>query len=84
MCVMNSPMLPIPNPTDWMTTEAAAALLGVSRRTVERLSAGYRPRLTPYKPYGIRGERIPTMYWRAEVNALVDARSIALPAKEGK
>ncbi len=79
MCDMKQDTLPIPNPTDWLTTKAAAFLLGVSRRTVERLTD--KGVLTAYRPYGAPKEAVPAMYWRAQVNAVLDARiSLAVRA----
>ncbi len=79
MCDMKQNTLPIPNPTDWMTTKAAAFLLGVSPRTVERLAE--RGTLTAYRPYGVQKEKRPVMFWRPEVNAVVDARVILAATK---
>lgn len=73
MCDMKQEMLPIPNPTEWLTTKAAAFLLGVSRRTVERLTE--KGVLTAYRPYGAPMENVPAMYWRPELNSVVDART---------
>jgi excisionase family DNA binding protein len=74
MCDMNQHPLPIPNPTDWLTVKAVAALLGVSPRTVERLAE--KGTLTAYRPYGAPKEKTPAMFWRDEVNKVVDARTV--------
>lgn len=79
MCDMKQDTLPIPNPTDWMTTKAAAFLLGVSPRTVERLAE--KGVLTAYGPYGAPKEKVPAMFWRPQVNAVVDARTALSVAK---
>lgn len=69
---MDNQVLPLPNPTDWMTMGAAAFLLGVSRMTVVRM---IRQRtLTAYRPYGAPKEQAPPMLWRPEVNRVLDAR----------
>ncbi len=81
MCDMKQVTLPIPNPTDWMTTKAVAFLLGVSPRTVERLAE--KGVLTPYRPYGSAREKVPAMFWRPQVNTVVDAR-IALAATKNQ
>lgn len=78
MCDMKQDT-PIPNPTDWMTTKAAAFLLGVSPRTVERLAE--KGTLTAYRPYCAIREKVPAMFWRPQVNAVVDARLILAAAE---
>lgn len=78
---MNQPTLPIPNATEWLTTKAAAFLLGVSPRTVERLAE--RGALKAYRPYAAPKEKAPAMFWRAAVNELVDARA-KIAATTGK
>lgn len=73
MCVMKQQQtLPLPNPGDWITTKGAAFLLGVSRRTVERLAE--KGALTPYRPYGALGEVTPVLFWREQVNEVLTAR----------
>lgn len=72
MCDMKRDTLPIPNPTDWLTTKGAAFLLGMSPRSVERMVE--RGALRAYRPYGAPKEKAAAMFWRAEVNAVVDAR----------
>jgi excisionase family DNA binding protein len=63
---------PIPNPTEWLTLAGAAFLLGVHKTTVTRMArAGV---LTGYRPYGAPKERRAVMFWRAEVNKVLDAR----------
>jgi len=47
---MNNQTLPVPNPNDWSTYSGAAALLGVSTRTVKRMVADGR--LRAYAPIG--------------------------------
>lgn len=69
---MNQQPLPIPNPTDWLSVKGAAFLLGVSPRTVERLAE--KGTLKAYRPYGAPKENPAAMFWRDDVNAVVDAR----------
>lgn len=71
----HDPQLPIPNPDDWLTRNAAAEILGVDPATVTRMvTAG---RLTAYCPRGGNGEQRPTLYWLPEVRTLAEARRIA-------
>lgn len=72
MLDMNPHALSIPNPTDWLSVKGAAFLLGVSPRTVERLAV--KGTLTAYRPYGAPQEKPAPMFWRDEVNKVVDAR----------
>jgi excisionase family DNA binding protein len=74
MLDMKQDTLPLPNPTDWLTTKAAAWLLGMSTRSVERMVE--RGVLRAYRPYGAQKEKVPAMFWRPEVNAVVDARTV--------
>jgi excisionase family DNA binding protein len=68
---MNNP-LPLPNPYDWTTVPGAAELLGVDRRTVDRLiDKGVLTGCTPYQ--GKREKRV-VILWRAEVIEVRDAR----------
>lgn len=69
---MNNQTLPIPNPGDWITTMGAAFLLGVSRRTVERMAE--RGTLTAYRPYGAPREVTSVLFWRQQVNDVLTAR----------
>lgn len=69
---MNNQTLPLPNPGDWITTMGAAFLLGVSRRTVERMAE--RGTLKPYRPYGAPKEVTPVLFWRQQVNDVLTAR----------
>lgn len=57
--------LPIPNPADWLTRKGAAQVLDVSERTIERMVS--RGTLTEHRPYGADGERVPGLFWMAEV-----------------
>lgn len=67
--------LPLPNPDEWMTVAAAAALLGVHQRTVLRM---IRARLlVGYTPVPAVGERPVPMLWTAEVERIREARKIA-------
>lgn len=72
MSVMKQQTLPIPNPGDWITTMGAAFLLGVSRRTIERMAE--KGVLTAYRPYGAPDEVTPVLFWRAQVNDVLTAR----------
>lgn len=74
MCDMNNVPLPIPNPTEWMTIAAVAFLLGVSRRSVERYAA--KGVITAYRPYGGPREKTAVMFWRPEIEQVVNARTI--------
>ncbi len=56
---------PVPNPTDWMTRKGAAQVLGVSERTIDRMVS--RGTLAEHRPYGGDGERVPAMFWAADV-----------------
>lgn len=64
--------LAAPNATDWMTINAAAFLLGVHKRTVERMVK--TGTLAGHRAYGAPRERVPIMLWRAQVNEVLDAR----------
>lgn len=70
--------LPLPNPGDWVTTEGAAWLLGVSRRTVERMAAAGT--LTAYRPGAGPIERPPAMFWLPEVARVKEARLLVAGA----
>lgn len=70
---MNNQTLPIPNPGDWLTLNAAAEFLGVSRRTLLRMVE--KRALTAYSPYGGFREKSPTMFWRADVAVVEQART---------
>lgn len=76
---MNVP-LPLPNPQDWASPAYAMGALGVTQQTLWRLSGGAQDnpthlpkRLHRYYPIGATDP----MYWRAEVDALVQARATA-------
>lgn len=69
---MNQPSLPLPNPADWMTVNAAACLLSVDRRTVDRLID--KGTLTVHRPYAGPGEKPPLLLWRDEVLQVMSAR----------
>ncbi len=69
---MNQPTLPMPNPGDWMTVNAAATLLTVDRRTIDRLID--KGTLTVHRPYAGPGEKPPLLLWRAEVLQVMSAR----------
>lgn len=74
MSAMNNLTLPIPNPADWISLRAAAAILNMSTRSVRRMiEAGA---LTGYRPRGFLNEEPPLMLWRAEVLAVRDARRL--------
>lgn len=65
--------LPLPNPGDWMTRQAAANALGCSTRSVERMVAdgvlhGYQPIA------GKREKRVTMILWAPEVDDLAKAR----------
>jgi excisionase family DNA binding protein len=64
--------LPLPNPGDWLTTDGAARLLGVHRRTVMRMAD--RGALTAYEPGTGYGMTAPLMFWAAEVAGVRQAR----------
>lgn len=72
---MNQQTLPLPNPSDWMTRSAAAYVLGVDPRTVDRMVANRR--LTDHRPVSAPTERGPLLLWREEVRELVRARARA-------
>lgn len=72
---MEQQTLPIPNPGDWMTRQAAAHVLGVDPRTVDRMVENRR--LTDHRPIGAPQERPPLLLWREEVRELVRARARA-------
>lgn len=69
MSCMNA-LLPLPNPGDWLSPGQACKILGVSHYTLNRMAADQR--LTAYRI----GPNI-TLYWRAQVETLRDARKIA-------
>lgn len=72
MLRMNQTPLPLPNPGDWLTTDGAAHLLGVHRRTLMRMvDIG---QLTAYEPGAGFKKTPPLMFWRPAVEALRDAR----------
>jgi hypothetical protein len=67
-----APTLPIPDVTAWMTRAAAALLIGVSVRTVERMIE--QAVLRAYVPHGAPDERVPILLHTAEVKDVADAR----------
>lgn len=69
---MTSPMLPLPNSGDWMTIGAAAHLMKVHTRTIDRLID--KGVLTTYSPWAAPGERKPIMLWRDQVFQVHAAR----------
>lgn len=79
MCSMNArpsfldPTLPLPNPGDWVSAEAAQKLLGVSHVTLFRMWSGPEPVLHRYSPDGAKWP----MFWRPEVENLLAARTRA-------
>lgn len=71
---MKAQTLPLPNLEDWCSLVGAAIILGVSRRTVERMIEDGR--LTGYWPWG-PGQRVGrAMLWRPQVETLADALKI--------
>jgi excisionase family DNA binding protein len=72
MFAMNQQTLPLPNPDDWLTKGRVARQLGVSRRTVDRMVD--RGALTAYSPVGAYKEKVPAMFWHADVLRVLDAR----------
>lgn len=72
MTDMNNMTLPIPNPNDWMTIGAAAHLMQVHPRTVDRLIT--RGTITAHSPWSAPKEKPPVMLWRDEVLAVHAAR----------
>lgn len=75
MCDMDNLRLPIPNPREWMTRRLAAAKLGVSVRTVERMVENGV--LTEYRPSSDGSEEAPLILWVAEVERVALARQVA-------
>lgn len=73
MPTMTNMTLPIPNPDDWMTTRAVAQLLGVDRRTVDRLID--KGVLKRYQPYTATDETPPALIWREEALQVLSART---------
>lgn len=73
MCDMEQQPLPLPNPGDWMTRQAAAYVLGVDPRTVDRMVLDKL--LTDYRPVAKPGEQAPLLLWREQVRDLVRARA---------
>lgn len=65
------PLLPPPNPLDWLTVGAVAECLRISRRTVDRLTD--EGKLRPYRPAGARGEKTPRLYWGPQIVAYAEA-----------
>lgn len=62
----------LPSAADFMTRRAAAAAIGVSVRTVERMvESGV---LTPCHPAGIDGEELPLLLMVTEVTEVSRAR----------
>jgi excisionase family DNA binding protein len=68
---MNNQTLPLPNPGDWCAVAGAAQLLGVSRRTVERMIVDGR--LVGYVPYGGSRRVASQILWMHEVRDLAAA-----------
>lgn len=71
MCDMKQQTLPLPNPGDWFSRGAAAEVLGVSIRTIERYVDDGT--LKGYKPITAEGEKGPVLLWRADVLELEQA-----------
>lgn len=67
-----APALPFPNPGDWATLTDAAAMLGVSRQSVNRMADDGI--LTRYE-IGTEDNGRQSLYWRAEVAELAAARA---------
>lgn len=67
--------LPLPNPDEWMTANAAAAFLKVHPATIGRMIRGKV--LTGYSPVPAVDERPPVMLWAPEVEQLREARRVA-------
>lgn len=65
--------LPLPDPGSWMTIKAVACLLGVNRKTVDRMIT--KGLLTGYAPYSAPDEKAPTLLWRDEAMAMLSARN---------
>jgi excisionase family DNA binding protein len=74
---MNNQTLPLPNPSDWMTIDAAAELLGCSRRTVTRLMDSGA--LNGYQPARGKTETDRWLLWRPEVDEVLQARRRLAP-----
>lgn len=72
MATMTNTPLPLPNPYDWVTVAAAAEMLSVDRRTVDRLVR--KGVLTGCNPYTAKTEKPPVILWRKEVEEVRDAR----------
>lgn len=59
---MNNQTLPLPNPGDWCTVDAAALIIGVNRRTVARLvDRGV------LRKYSFAGSERGVFLWKPEV-----------------
>lgn len=58
-------VMSIPNPGDWMTRGAAAEILSVSVRTIERYVTDGT--LRGFKPLSAEGEKGPVLLWRGDV-----------------
>lgn len=65
--------LPLPDPGAWMTIKAVARLLGVTRKTVDRMLASER--LTGYSPVADPDERAPVLIWRDDAMSMLSARN---------
>jgi hypothetical protein len=72
MFVMNNATLPLPQPGDWMTIGAAAHLMKVHARTIDRLIR--KGALHSYSPWAAPTEKPPVMLWRDEVLQVHAAR----------
>ena len=71
---MTVPTLPIPNPHEWGTREAAAARIGVDARTISRMIEDGR--LTAHRINCGPGEH-KTLLWWPEVVAYAEVRRAA-------
>lgn len=69
--------LPIPNPHDWATLADAERELGVSRQQVWRMVKG---RLLKAYTIGQAPRGRMTLFWRAELDELAEARRRTKPA----
>lgn len=67
-----------PNPRDWMTSKMVASMLKCDRRTVDRLIE--RGVLTGHQPWHAIDEKPPTILWRPQVIAVLEAREKAARA----
>ncbi len=73
MATMNNTPLPLPNPGEWLTVKATAALLKVDYRTVVRMIE--RGTLTEHRPWAAPDEKAPVIIWREEAMSVLSART---------